>query len=149
MTFTITVSNAGGYSPATGVSLNDVLPSGLSFVSATPGSGTSYNSNTGVWTVGNLASGTSDTLTMVAKVTSGGTKTNVPKRTKADEPDIGTVLQAGQMSTRCRSICRVTKTVNNSTPTVGTNVTFTITVTNAAGYSPATGVTLSDLCRPD
>src|SRR5262249_13228182 len=30
----------------------------------------------------------------------------------------------------------VTKTVSNSTPAIGSNVTFTITVSNASGYSP-------------
>ena len=38
----------------------------------------------------------------------------------------------------------VTKTVNNTTPTVGSNVVFTVTVSNAAGLSTATTVTLSD-----
>ena len=40
----------------------------------------------------------------------------------------------------------VTKTVNNATPTVGTNVVFTVTVNNAAGLSTATTVTISDVC---
>ena len=39
----------------------------------------------------------------------------------------------------------VTKTVNTATPTVGSNVVFTVTVSNAAGLSTATNVTLSDV----
>jgi len=65
VTFTIVVSN-GGPSDATGVSVIDVLPSGLTFVSANPAA--SYNSSTGVWTVGNLTNGASATLTIVATV---------------------------------------------------------------------------------
>ena len=39
----------------------------------------------------------------------------------------------------------VTKTVNNATPLVGSNVVFTVTVSNAAGLSTATGVTVADV----
>ena len=50
VTFTVTVSNAGP-DDATGVQVTDLLPAGLSFVSATPSQGT-YNAATGLWTVG-------------------------------------------------------------------------------------------------
>lgn len=65
VTFTIVVYNSGP-SDATGVNVTDVLPYGLTFVSADPAA--SYNSTTGVWTVGNLANGASATLTIVATV---------------------------------------------------------------------------------
>jgi uncharacterized repeat protein (TIGR01451 family) len=65
VTFTIVVSN-GGPSDAIGVNVTDVLPYGLTFVSANPAA--SYNSSTGVWTVGNLTNGASATLTIVATV---------------------------------------------------------------------------------
>lgn len=63
VTFTIVVSN-GGPSDATGVNVTDILPSGLTFVSADPAA--SYDSGTGVWTVGDLANGASATLTITA-----------------------------------------------------------------------------------
>jgi uncharacterized repeat protein (TIGR01451 family) len=63
VTFTIVVSN-GGPSDATGVNVTDVLPYGLTFVSADPAA--SYNTSTGVWTVGNLTNGANATLTIVA-----------------------------------------------------------------------------------
>jgi len=65
VTFTIVVSN-GGPSDATGVNVTDVLPYGLTFVSADPAA--SYNNSTGVWTVGNLTNGANATLTIVATV---------------------------------------------------------------------------------
>jgi len=46
ITFTVTLNNAGP-DDATGVQVTDLLPAGLSFVSATPGQGT-YDSNTGL-----------------------------------------------------------------------------------------------------
>ncbi|MBL7787400.1 MAG: DUF11 domain-containing protein [Chitinophagales bacterium] len=39
----------------------------------------------------------------------------------------------------------VTKTANNLAPTIGSTVTFTITVTNAVGYDTATGVSVTDV----
>ena len=78
VTFTLTLVNnnaAPGVSTATGVTVSDPLPAGLTFVSSTPSQG-SYNSGTGLWTVGTLAPGATATLSIVATVTSGGTKTN-------------------------------------------------------------------------
>lgn len=74
VTFTVTATNTGA-SNNTGVVVNDLLPAGLTLVSATPSAG-SYNSTTGVWTIGGLNSGTSATLTMIATVTGAGTYSN-------------------------------------------------------------------------
>ncbi|WP_338226486.1 DUF7507 domain-containing protein, partial [Algoriphagus confluentis] len=66
VTFTINVTNEGP-SPATGIEVQDLLPSGLAFVSANSSQG-NYNENTGLWEVGNLASSLSASLTIVAQV---------------------------------------------------------------------------------
>jgi uncharacterized repeat protein (TIGR01451 family) len=52
--FTIGVTNAGP-DTAPGVFLNDLLPAGLTFVSASSTQGTSYDSSAGVWTIGDMA----------------------------------------------------------------------------------------------
>ena len=65
--FTLTLSNAGP-TEATGVTVNDLLPAGLTFVSSTPSQGT-YNANTGVWNVGTVNSGANATLMITATVT--------------------------------------------------------------------------------
>ncbi|MGH2664924.1 gliding motility-associated C-terminal domain-containing protein, partial [Flavobacterium sp.] len=70
--FTITAGNAGP-SAATGVSVNDVLPAGYTFVSATPSVGTWTAPN---WTIGNLANGASATLTITATVNATGPYAN-------------------------------------------------------------------------
>ncbi|WP_390450870.1 DUF6923 family protein [Chryseobacterium sp. Alg-005] len=74
VTFTITANNTGA-SNNTNVLVNDILPSGYTFVSATPSVGT-YNSVTGVWTIGTLNSGGSATLNIVATVKSTGSYLN-------------------------------------------------------------------------
>jgi uncharacterized repeat protein (TIGR01451 family) len=85
VTFTITAHNAGP-SNATGVEVTDLLPAGLTLVSATPATG-AYASGTGVWTIGPLASGASASLTVVATVTTAGAITNTASKTAENEPD--------------------------------------------------------------
>lgn len=84
VTFTISVTNANGFSTASGVKVNDVLPAGLTFVSAVPSQGT-YAGN--AWTIGTIAGGDTVTLLVTATVTSGGTKTNYAEVTAADQVD--------------------------------------------------------------
>lgn len=72
--FTITARNNGA-SNNNNVTVNDLLPSGYTYVSNTTSRGT-YNSTTGVWTIGNLNNGASATLTITATVKSSGIYTN-------------------------------------------------------------------------
>ncbi|TCZ67932.1 DUF11 domain-containing protein, partial [Paenibacillus albiflavus] len=60
ITITVTVANNGPNS-ATGVVVTDLLPAGLTFVSATPSQGT-YNSTTGVWAVGTVTKASTASL---------------------------------------------------------------------------------------
>ncbi|MBN8804177.1 MAG: proprotein convertase, P [Sphingopyxis sp. 65-8] len=89
ISYTLAVTNASG-SPATatGVTVLDTLPAGFSFTSAT-GFG-SYNSTTGVWTVGSVPPGATRTLTISGTVnaTSGATILNSAEITASSAPDI-------------------------------------------------------------
>jgi len=150
VTFSLTVSNAGPIN-ATGITVSDVLPSGLTFVSSTPSQG-SFNSGTGVWTVGAVNNGASATLQIVATVTTIGLKTNTaevaasnqfdpdstPANNQAAEDD-----QASAAVTPNVADLSVTKTVDEAAPDVGDNVVFTITVSNT-GPIQATNVALTD-----
>ncbi len=73
VTFTITVTNNSASGTATGVTVQDVLPSGYSFVSATPSQG-SFTAPT--WTVGTLTPLQTATLNIVATVLPTGNYTN-------------------------------------------------------------------------
>lgn len=75
--YTVTVTNAGT-GPATVVQLMDLLPSGVTFVSAIPTQGT-YNATTGDWYVGTIAVGSNASLVLQVLVdfgTGGTTITN-------------------------------------------------------------------------
>ena len=73
VTYTIVVTN-NGPSTATGVVINDLLPANISFVGDTLSQGT-YNSTTGVATVGTIAPGGSVTFTLTGTVDAAATGT--------------------------------------------------------------------------
>ena len=71
--YTIVVSNSGP-STAANVVVEDTLPSqGFSPTSATEPNGVTFNSSTDTWTIGTLAVGTSDTLTLTGTVPANAT----------------------------------------------------------------------------
>jgi uncharacterized repeat protein (TIGR01451 family)/gliding motility-associated-like protein len=72
--FTVKLNNLGGNN-VSGVSVNDLLPSGYTYVSSIPSIG-SYNSGTGVWSIGDLDGETEVTLKITAKVNASGIYTN-------------------------------------------------------------------------
>ncbi len=69
ITYTVTVTNAGP-GPATVVQVTDLLPAGVTLVSANPAQGT-YDAPSGDWYVGTLPVGSSATLLLQATVDSG------------------------------------------------------------------------------
>lgn len=74
ITFTLTATNLGT-EDATNVQVTDQLPTGYTFVSATPSVGT-YDANTGIWTIGDFANGATATLSMEVQVNAAGEYTN-------------------------------------------------------------------------
>ena len=144
VTFTIAAINNGPLG-ATGVTVNDLLPSGLTYVSHTVSAGT-YTPGTGVWSIGALSSGASRTMTITATVTPAA----IPSRTNtavvsANEPDSNPNNNTASATVNpLYANLAVVKTVNNSTQTVGQNVIFTILASNL-GPSNATGVVMNDL----
>jgi uncharacterized repeat protein (TIGR01451 family) len=143
VTFTITVTNLGA-DPATGVAVRDLLPSGLTFVSAGPSAGTSYDPASGIWSVNTLPVGGVELLTILAAVAESGRFTNVAAVSASDQydPDPDNNRDEATVTTREADLA-VVKTVDDARPNVGDVVTFTITLSNE-GPDIANNVTLTD-----
>jgi uncharacterized repeat protein (TIGR01451 family) len=91
------VSNLGPQG-ATGVTLSAPLPAGVNFVSATPPPGTSYDSATGAWSVGLLASGTTLTLSVTVVIASSAIQTFTVAVSHADQFDPSTANNSASAS---------------------------------------------------
>lgn len=143
ITFTVTLSN-GGPGTATNVTVQDLLPAGLSFVSATPSQG-SYNPASGVWTVGTVNTGPAQTLAIIAKVVSSTARTNTATISHSDafDPNTGNNTASATETPQLADLA-LAKTVSNATPNVGDTIMFTITLSNN-GPDTATNVTVQDL----
>ncbi|WP_441788403.1 LPXTG cell wall anchor domain-containing protein [Leifsonia sp. 2MCAF36] len=144
VTYNLTVKN-NGPEDTTGVTVTDPLPAGLTYVSSS-GTGT-YDSATGVWSVGNLANGETKTLALTVRVDTTNPVTNLITASGSDLPDPtpcpGDCGTGPGPVTAVAADLTTSKTVDNPTPTLGSNVTFTLTAENA-GPSNTTGVVLTD-----
>ncbi|MBS3813251.1 DUF11 domain-containing protein, partial [Candidatus Bipolaricaulota bacterium] len=85
VTFDVKLTN-NGPDNATGVEIEDILPTGLNFQSATPGG--DYDSSSGIWNVGSIDSGSSTTLEITAEATSYGKFTNTASLESLDQTDL-------------------------------------------------------------
>ncbi|EMI54769.1 SpaA isopeptide-forming pilin-related protein [Rhodopirellula sallentina] len=158
--YLLTVNNDGP-SDATGIIVEDLLPTGLSFVSATSPAGSSYNDQSGRWTIPSITAGSSSELTIRATVSPNTNNidailsdgiTNVAEIVAADQPDRDSTPDNGPGEddyqavalTIARADLSLTKTVDIENPDQGDLVTFTITASND-GPDDASNIVVADL----
>lgn len=99
ISYTLTASNAAASTQtATGVTVQDSLPPGVTFVSAS-GTG-SYSSGSGVWAVGTLAPGASATITITVTVnaTNGAIITNEAEISSSSVTDSDSIPNNGSVT---------------------------------------------------
>ena len=82
--YQLDVTNSGGTN-ATGVSIEDALPSAISYVSSEPVG--EYSSNSGNWSVDDIPPGETETLTIIATVNQSGNIENCAQVTAANQND--------------------------------------------------------------
>ena len=151
LVYTIVASNPGGVN-ATGVTVTDALltslPTGWTLESATPTSGT-FNSGTGIWTIGNLNTSVSETLTVTITVgaTASAVTTTNTAVIAANETEVNTVNNTSSVDTSVQHIdVAIVKTESADPVAAGSgvgNLIYTLTATNN-GPGDATGVTVAD-----
>ncbi|PZU85088.1 MAG: hypothetical protein DI529_10470 [Chryseobacterium sp.] len=84
VTFTITATNYNTTLAASNVNVQDLLPTGYTFISANQAA---YNQSTGTWNIGSLAASSSITLTINAMVNDTGVYNNTASISSLSYPD--------------------------------------------------------------
>jgi uncharacterized repeat protein (TIGR01451 family) len=118
VTFTVTARNDGP-NATSGVSVTDRLPAGLVFVGSSPSTG-SYDPVTGVWSIGDLPSGGSESLAITARVMTPGAVTTTAELTAATVPDIDSTPNNGLATEDDQADATITTTA----ATIGDTVWF-------------------------
>jgi uncharacterized repeat protein (TIGR01451 family) len=143
LTYTITASNNGPVA-ATGVKVTDVLPAGVTFVSAAPSAGSCSGTSTITCTIGALANGGSATITIAVTPTSVGAVTNTAS-ISADQFDavggnnsatIVTTVNAPPDTTPPTLVLPGNQTLE-ATSAAGAIATFTVSAADDENPSPA------------
>ncbi|MBL7065297.1 MAG: DUF11 domain-containing protein, partial [Anaerolineae bacterium] len=151
LTYILTASN-NGPSDATGVTVTDILPPGVTFQSDMHSQG-SYDSDTGVWTVGNVGNGDSATLTILASVASplpSGTILTNDATIGGDQTDPNGGNNSAQVQTTVESapILSLIKSDDPDPALAGGNLIYIIAISNS-GNENATAVTLVETYDPN
>jgi uncharacterized repeat protein (TIGR01451 family) len=145
LTYTIGVTN-GGPAQATGVTVSDPLPTGLSFTSAgsTQGSCSQHN-GTVTCNIGTLANGSSAQITIVAKVTatSGSLSNTASVSGNQTDPNSGNNRATASTAVVPSADLSITKTGTPGTLVQGGTINYSLVVKNA-GPSAAAGVVVTD-----
>ncbi|WP_157078642.1 DUF11 domain-containing protein, partial [Methanobrevibacter filiformis] len=142
--FTITITNNGN-DFASNVTFTDSLLDNFKLLNA---SGGSYNSTTGIWTVGDIGSGVTITLNMTAQAIKSGTINNTANNVTAIEtlinPNINSTVTITVTPTVNLNITKVSNVTGLNTSHIGDHVKYVITVKNN-GLDNASNVKVYDI----
>jgi uncharacterized repeat protein (TIGR01451 family) len=142
VTYTIVVTN-NGPSTATNVEITDVLPNDINFVSASQGT---YDSGTGIDSIGSIDPGNSVTLTLTGTVNgaaTGSISNTATVSSSTTDTNLGNNSANDTDTLTPQADLSVTKTDGQTSAVPGDQDTYTITVTNN-GPSTVTSLTLTD-----
>ena len=141
--FTLVATN-NGPSDGTGIIVTDLLPSGYTYVSATPPAETTYTAATGIWNIGALTNGSSSTLTITARVNGSGIYTN-SATISGTENDAVTGNNTATATTTPVSTTGIALTKTGpASINAGSTITYVIVASNN-GPSDANNLAITDM----
>ncbi|MDH3374625.1 MAG: DUF11 domain-containing protein, partial [Gammaproteobacteria bacterium] len=161
VTYTVTVTNTGP-STATVVQIADVVPAGVTFVSALASQGT-YDSITGAWFVGTLGAGSNATLNLQASIDTGTAGTTITNTASVaflsqNDPNSGNdtdsvdIVPVAASLLVLKSVSTVRDPLGATAPAAlaipGATIEYEISVTNS-GNGAATEVIVTDTLNAD
>ncbi|MBN1827484.1 MAG: DUF11 domain-containing protein [Candidatus Eisenbacteria bacterium] len=134
--YTVALENEGP-SGATGVTVADGPPAGITFLSHTATAGT-YDGS--VWTVGSVAEGARDTLLVRALVQSSGSHINTASIASSDrhDPNVGNDVSSVTVSDSLADLALLLQ-VDEDRPNVRDTITLTLRIDNNGPWQ-ATGI---------
>lgn len=144
VTFTLTVVNNGPFSTID-TDVSALLPSGYTYTSSNPSRG-SYVPGSGIWDIGGMFSGETQTLEIVAQVEASGNYLNTATVSGLSDPDLSNNTDSASVApTFPPSDLSISKTSNAGAPVNhGDTITYTIVVENTGG-SAVGGVDVEDI----
>ncbi|WP_423224659.1 DUF7619 domain-containing protein [Candidatus Amarolinea aalborgensis] len=151
-TYTIVVTNQGP-SAATGVSINEAIPAGLTYSSFTASQGT-FTTATGVWAVGAMPAGSNATLSIVTTVNSitcGATINNTASRSASSPFDYSSANDSASASLLLGgtvSLSGVVTEAGNGAAIVGAAVQLTDSANHVYQTTTASGGAYSFTSTP-
>ena len=142
--YSVEVKNLG-IGNAKSVTVKDIFPSSLAYVSAAPVG--EYSNATGIWTVGNLTNGSSRVLVITAKInaSASGNVTNTAIVRSPDNDPGKTANDTSSVTIKVDNIAdlMLAKKASKVNPVTGETITYTLEVTND-GPQKATNVEVTD-----
>ena len=145
ITYRVTVTNRGP-DTATNVVVNDLLPAGITFSNSSVSVG-SYNRTNGIWSIGAMTNGAVASLTITARVNNTSAGLVITNTATAVTLGLGDTNAANDSASAIITVIGadlgVTKTPSTYGPFGGSNLVYTIVLTNS-GPSDTYGVTVSE-----
>ena len=142
--WTVTISNAANGTNATNVSLKDLFPNEFEFINCTLPEGTIYDKDTGIWTIGKMANGTTLTLTITSRAIA--VKNNIVNEVNAtcSENEWNLTNNVDDKLVNVLALPLIEKTVNTTTPYNKEFVEYYLTVKNIADSNYINNLTVID-----
>ena len=145
ITYRVSVTNRGP-DIATNVVVNDLLPAGITFSNSTASVGT-YNRTNGIWTIGAMSNGAVASLIITARVNNASAGLVITNTATAQTLGLGDTNALNDTAEAVITVIGadvgITKTPDTQGPFAGSNVVYTIVLTNS-GPSATEGVAVSE-----